>query len=406
MTTVPRHPSADDPRVILDEQLGVYEPIPPYSPRTEREAEFYTLGDGQMFINIGPHHPSTHGVLRVVFKIDGERVVDVDPVLGYLHRGVEKLCENADYHHTIAYMDPLEYVSSLFCEWPAVMAYEKLLDVQVPRRAEYIRVLSSELNRIASHLLFIGFMALDLGGLTPILYGFIERDEVVEMLAALTGQRMLFNYFRIGGVNGDLNHEFMSRLGAWMGHAAEQVEANLTLLNENELFVRRMRGVGRLDRETAFRIGVTGPSLRASGIPLDMRRTHPYSVFPELDFDIPTRDEGDCLARYLIRIDEIRQSLRIIDQCLHEMPDGPVTAKLPRLLRPQPGRAFAGVEGPRGINAVYAVSDGTDQPFRMRIHDPSFVNLQLLSLMLPGNLVADMMAVFSSLDPIMGGVDK
>ena len=209
----------------LDRDLGVFEPVPPYPPRTEREAEFYTLGDGEMFINMGPQHPSTHGVLRVVLKLDGEKVVDLDPVLGYLHRGVEKLCENADYHQAICYLDPLEYVSSLFCEWPGVMAFEKLLDVQVPRRAEYIRVLSAELNRIASHALFLGWMALDLGGLTPILWSFIERDEIVDMLASLTGQRMLFNYFRIGGVNGDLNHEFMSRLGDWMSHATEQIEA-------------------------------------------------------------------------------------------------------------------------------------------------------------------------------------
>jgi hypothetical protein len=252
MTTTARRPSADDPRIVLDRELGVFEPIPPYPPRTEREAEFYTLGDGEMFINMGPQHPSTHGVLRVVLKLDGEKIVDIDPVLGYLHRGVEKLCENADYHQVISQVDPLEYVSSLFCEWSPVMAFEQLLDVEVPRRAEYIRVLSGELNRIASHNLFAGWMALDLGGLTPILWGFIERDEIVEMLAALTGQRMLFNYFRIGGVNGDLNHEFMSRLGDWMSRAANQLEATMGLLNENEIFVRRMRGLGVLDRETAL----------------------------------------------------------------------------------------------------------------------------------------------------------
>jgi NADH-quinone oxidoreductase subunit D len=403
---IPAHASADDPRVMLEEQIGVFEPIPPYPPRTEREAEFYSLGEGEMFLNMGPHHPSTHGVLRVVLKLNGEQVVDLDPVLGYLHRGVEKLCENADYHQAICYMDPLDYLASLFNEWAAVMAFEKLLDVEVPRRAEYIRVLSTELNRVASHALFMGFMALDLGGLAPVLYSFIERDEIVEMLASLTGQRMLFNYLRIGGVNGDLNHDFMSRLGSWMSRATEQVETNLTLLNENEIFVRRMRGLGVLDRETAFRVGVTGPALRASGVPFDLRRAHPYSVFPELDFDIPTRQEGDSLARYLIRIDEIKQSLRIIDQCLHEMPDGPVIAKLPRLLRPRPGRAFGAIEGPRGLYSVYAVSDGTDQPFRMRIHDPSFVNLQLMPLLLPGNLVADTMAIMASLDPIMGGIDK
>ena len=283
---------------------------------------------------------------------------------------------------------------------------EKLLDVEVPRRAEYIRVLTSELLRIQSHALFMGWMALDLGGLTPILYSFIERDEIVEMLAAVTGQRMLFNYYRIGGVNGDLNHEFMSRLGEWMTRAAGQIEANLGLLNENEIFVRRMRGLGTLDRETAIRMCVTGPNLRSAGVPFDLRRAHPYSVYPELEFDIPTRTEGDCLARYLQRMEEVRQSLRIIDQCLHEMPDGPIMAKLPRLLRPRPGRAFGAVEGPRGVYGMHMISDGTDQPFRLKIHDPSFVHLQLVPLLMPGNLVADTMAVMASLDPIMGGIDK
>ena len=406
MTTDTRRPSSDDPRVLLDEQIGVYESVPPYPPRTEREAEFYTLRDGEMFINMGPQHPSTHGVLRVVLKLEGEKVVDIDPVLGYLHRGVEKLCENADYHQAICYTDPLEYIASLFCEWSPVMAFEKLLDVEVPRRAEYIRVLAGELNRIASHALFMGWFALDLGGITPILWSFIERDEIVEMLAALTGARMLFNYFRIGGVNGDLNHEFMSRLGIWMSRATSQIESNLTLLNENELFVRRARGLGTIDSATALRMCMTGPNLRATGLPFDVRRAHPYSVYPELDFDIPTRAEGDVLARYLIRMDEIKQSLRIIDQCLHQMPDGPVMAKLPRLLRPRPGRAYAAIEGPRGQYATYAISDGTDQPFRMRIHDPSFIHLQSVGLMMPGNLVADTMAIMASLDPIMGGVDK
>jgi len=404
-----QHPSADDPRIMLDDQIGQFEAVPPYPPRTEREAEFYSLRDGEMFLNMGPQHPSTHGVLRVVLKINGERVVDLDPVLGYLHRGVEKLCENSDYHHIISQVDPLEYVSSLFMEWAPVMAFEKLLDVQVPRRAEYIRVLTGELLRVSSHVMFQGFMALDLGGLTPILYSFIERDEIVEMLAAITGQRMLFNYFRIGGVNGDLNHEFMSRLGDWMSRAAVQVEANSGLLNENEIFVRRMRGIGVLDEATALRMGASGPNIRASGVPFDVRRAHPYSVYPELEFDIPTRGAGrggDSLDRYLLRQDEVRESLRIIDQCLHNMPDGPIMARLPRLLRPRPGRAWAAVEAPRGLFGTYVVSDGTDQPFRMKIHDPSFVNLQLVGLLMKDNLLADTMAVMSSLDPIMGGIDK
>ncbi|HEX8939446.1 MAG TPA: NADPH-quinone oxidoreductase [Candidatus Limnocylindrales bacterium] len=405
MTTEQRI-SQDDPRVTLDEQAGVFEPVPPYPPRTEREAEFYTAGDGELFLNMGPQHPSTHGVLRLVLKLNGEQIVDIDPVLGYLHRGVEKICENSDWHHINNQVDPLEYLASLFNEWPPVLAFEKLFDVQVPRRAEYIRVLTGELLRVASHTLFMGWLALDLGGLTPILYAFIERDEIVEALAAVTGARMLFNYFRIGGVNGDVNHEFLSRVGDWMSRASGQVEANGRLLNENEIFIRRTRGMGVVDREMAMRMSVSGPNLRAAGVPFDLRRAHPYSVYPELDFDIPTRQGGDSLARYLIRIDEIKQSLRIIDQCLHELPDGPVMAKLPRLLRARPGRAWGAVEGPRGIVGTYAISDGTDQPFRLRIHDPSFLHLQLLPFLMPGRLVADTMAVMASFDPVMGGVDK
>jgi NADH-quinone oxidoreductase subunit D len=403
--TTPTRPSLDDPALTIPVQrAGLFEPIP--MARTERQQEFYTLRDGEMLLNLGPQHPATHGVLRIVLKISGEQVVDLDPVIGYLHRGVEKLCENADYHQAIAYTDPLEYIASLFCEWSPVVAFEKLLDVQVPRRAEYIRVLAGELNRIASHTLYLGFFALDLGGITPILWSFLERDEIVEMLASLTGANLLFNYFRIGGVNGDLNHDFMSRLGDWMSHAGRQAEAGTALLNENEILVRRARGVGVLDRDTAMQMAVTGPNLRASGVPWDIRRAHPYSIYPELEFDVPTRAEGDCLARYLLRVDEIKQSLRIIDQCLHRMPDGPVMAKLPRLVRPRPGRAFAAIEGPRGLYGTYAISDGTDQPFRMRIHDPSFVHLQLLSLLVPGGLIADTMAINASLDPVMGGVDR
>jgi NADH-quinone oxidoreductase subunit D len=403
--TTPTRPSLDDPAFTIPlEHAGMFEPIP--LARTERQQEFYSLNDGEMLLNMGPQHPSTHGVLRVVLKISDEQVVDLDPVLGYLHRGVEKIAENSDFHHIISQLDPLEYVSSLFCEWSPVMSFEKLLDVQVPRRAEYIRVLTGELNRIASHMLFLGWYALDLGGITPILWSFAERDEIVEMLAAITGAKLLFNYFRIGGVNGDLNHEFMSRLGDWMGRAGAQLEAGMGLLNENEIFVRRARGLGVLDRETALRMCTTGPNLRASGVPFDIRRAHPYSVYPELEFDIPTRREGDSLARYLLRMDEVRQSLRIIDQCLHQMPDGPVMARLPRLLRPRPGRAYSAVEGPRGQYSCYAMSDGTDQPFRLRIHDPSFLHLQLVGLLMPGNLIADTMAIMASLDPVMGGVDK
>ena len=398
--------SLDDPDILVDTPATIYDAIPPYPPRSEREAEFYSLRDGEMLINLGPQHPSTHGVLRVVLKLDGERVVDLDPVLGYLHRGVEKICENGDWHHAISNCDPLEYVASMFSEAVPVLVAEKLLDLEIPRRAEYIRVLVWELNRIASHGLFIGWLALDLGGLTPILWGFIERDEIVEMLAALTGQRLLFNYLRIGGVNGDLNHEFMSRLGDWMSRAGKHIEDEAKLLNENEIFVQRTKGLGVVSRDMALRTCLSGPPLRATGIPFDVRRAHPYSVYPELEFEIPTRTESDSYARYMLHIDEIKQSIRIIDQVLHQMPDGPVMAKLPRLLRVPPGRAFAAFESPRGMYAGYGISDGSDQPFRLRIHDPSFFNLQAVGLLMPGHLIADTMAVMSSLDPVMGGIDR
>ena len=257
------------------------------------------------------------------------------------------------------------------------MAFEKLLDVEVPRRAEYIRVLSGELNRIASHALFMGWFALDLGGLTPILWSFIERDEIVEMLAALTGQRMLFNYFRIGGVNGDLNHEFMSRLGDWMSRATDQIEANHDAaqrerdLRPPDARPRRHRPRDRPPDVHDRARTCARPASRSTSA----GRTRTASIPSSTSTSRPA-SEGDCLARYLLRIDEIKQSLRIIDQCLHQMPDGPIMAKLPRLLRPRPGRAYAAVEGPRGQYAAYAISDGTDQPFRLRIHDPCFVHLQ------------------------------
>jgi len=399
-------PSLDDPEVMVQTQATIYDAIPPLTPRTEREAEFYELEDGEMFLNLGPQHPSTHGVLRVILKIDGEKITDLDPVLGYLHRGVEKICEYGDWHHAISNTDPLEYAASMFSEALPVLAAEQLLDLEVPRRADYIRVLAWELNRISSHALFIGWLALDLGGLTPILYGFAERDEIVEMLAALTGQKLLFNYMRIGGVNGDLNHDFLSRLGDWMSRAGARINDQATLMNENEIFVNRTKGLGALDAETALKLSMSGPPLRATGVPYDVRRAHPYSVYPELEFDVPTRTDGDSYARYLLHIEEIKQSLRIIDQVLHQMPDGPIMTKLPRLLRIPPGRAFAALESPRGQYGVYAISDGSDQPFRFRIHDPSFFNLQAVGVLTPGHLVADIMAIMASLDPIMGGIDK
>ena len=384
------------------EQVG----IPDRPPQTEREREIYALEEGEMLINMGPQHPSTHGVMRLVVKVRGEIVVDIDPVLGYLHRGIEKLCENATYTTVLTYVDPMDYLSTMHNEHAPAIAFEKLYNVRPPKRAEYIRALVVELNRIFSHGLMMGFLALDMGGLTPILYSFINRDEIVDMLSAISGQRMLFNFFRVGGVNFDTNDEFLSRLGMWRSKVLSNIEMNERMITENEIFRARTIGMGTLSGQEAIDLGVTGPNLRASGVPFDLRRAHPYSIYNELEFDVITQEGGDSYARYLQRIAEVKQSIHLIDQIMDKMPHGPVQAQVPGIIRPKPGRAYAAIESPRGLYSVYAISDGGPTPFRFRMRDPSFITLQALPKLMPGRLVADTMAIMASLDPVMGGVDK
>ncbi len=380
--------------------------IPDRPPQTEREQEVYTLEEGEMLVNMGPQHPSTHGVMRLVVKVRGEVVVDIDPVLGYLHRGIEKLCENATYTTVLTYVDPMDYLSGMHNEHAPAIAFEKLYDIRAPKRAEYIRALVVELNRVFSHGLMMGFLALDMGGLTPILYSFINRDEVVDLLSAISGQRMLFNFFRIGGVNWDTNDEFLSRLGAWRSNVLKNIEMNERMITENEIFVARTKGMGRLSGDDAIKLGVTGPNLRASGVPFDVRKAHPYSIYDELEFDVITQEGGDSYARYIQRIAEIKQSIHLIDQIMDKMPHGPVQAQVPGIVRPRPGRAYAAIESPRGLYSVYAMSDGGPTPYRFRMRDPSFISLQAIPKLMPGRLLADTMAVMASFDPIMGGVDK
>lgn len=380
--------------------------IPDRPPQTEREREVYTLDEGEMLVNMGPQHPSTHGVMRLVIKVRGEIVVDVDPVLGYLHRGIEKLCENATYTTVLTYVDPMDYLSTMHNEHAPAIAFEKLYGIKAPPRAEYIRALVVELNRVFSHGLMMGFLALDMGGLTPILYSFINRDEVVDMLSAISGQRMLFNFFRVGGVNWDTNDEFLSRLGTWRSHVLDNIEMNERMLTENEIFRGRTIGMGRLTGEDAIALGVSGPNLRASGVPFDVRTAHPYSIYRDLEFDVITQQGGDSYSRYLQRIAEMKQSIHLIDQIIDRMPHGPVQAQVPGIIRPKPGRAYGAVESPRGLYSVYAISDGGPTPYRFRMRDPSFISLQAIPKLMPGRLVADTMAVMASFDPVMGGVDK
>ena len=380
--------------------------LPDRPPQTEREREVYTLAEGEMLINMGPQHPSTHGVMRLVLKVRGEVVIDIDPVLGYLHRGIEKLCENATYTTVMTYVDPMDYLSSMHNEHAPAIAFEKLYGVQAPKRAEYIRALVVELNRVFSHGLMMGFLSLDMGGLTPILYGFINRDEVVDMLSAISGQRMLFNFFRVGGVNFDANDEFFSRLGTWRSGVLKTIDMNERILTDNEIFRGRTIGMGVLSGKDAISLGVSGPNLRASGVAFDVRKAHPYSIYPELEFEVITQSGGDVYARYIQRIAELKQSIHLIDQIVDRMPHGPVQAQVPGIIRPKPGRAYAAVESPRGLYSVYAISDGGPNPYRFRMRDPSFISLQAIPKLMPGHLIADTMAVMASFDPVMGGVDK
>jgi NADH-quinone oxidoreductase subunit D len=380
--------------------------LPDRPPQTEREVEVYTLEEGEMLVNMGPQHPSTHGVMRLVVKVRGEVVTDIDPVLGYLHRGIEKLCEEATYTTVLTYVDPMDYLSTMHNEHAPAIAFEKLFGVTPPRRAEYIRALVVELNRVFSHSLMMGFLALDMGGITPILYGFINRDEIVDMLSAISGQRMLFNFFRVGGVNWDTNDEFLSRLGTWRSHVLKNVEMSERVITDNEVFRSRTIGMGTLSGKDAIALGVSGPNLRASGVPFDVRKAHPYSIYPELEFEVITQPGGDSNARYLQRIAEIKQSIHLIDQIIDRMPHGPVQAQVPGIIRPKPGRAYAAIESPRGLYSVYAISDGGPNPYRFRMRDPSFVSLQAIPKLMPGRLIADTMAVMASFDPVMGGVDK
>ena len=380
--------------------------LPDRPPQTERERQVYTLEEGEMLVNMGPQHPSTHGVMRLVLKVRGEVVIDIDPVLGYLHRGIEKLCENATYTTVMTYVDPMDYLSSMHNEHAPAIAFEKLYGVQAPKRAEYIRALVVELNRVFSHGLMMGFLSLDMGGLTPILYGFINRDEVVDMLSAISGQRMLFNFFRVGGVNFDANDEFFSRLGTWRSGVLKTIDMNERILTDNEIFRGRTIGMGVLSGKDAISLGVSGPNLRASGVAFDVRKAHPYSIYPELEFEVITQSGGDVYSRYIQRIAELKQSIHLIDQIVDRMPHGPVQAQVPGIIRPKPGRAYAAVESPRGLYSVYAISDGGPNPYRFRMRDPSFISLQAIPKLMPGHLIADTMAVMASFDPVMGGVDK
>ncbi|MFL2783495.1 MAG: NADH-quinone oxidoreductase subunit D [Dehalococcoidia bacterium] len=359
-----------------------------------------------LMINMGPQHPSTHGVFRLVLWIDGERIVKSVPHIGYLHRGSEKICESEHYNQVITLFDRLDYVGNLNNELAFCLAAEKIMEIEVPERAEYIRVILCELNRIASHLLFYGVYGLDAGAMTPMLYAFRERERVQELFESVTGARLMHNYIRIGGLKEDVPSDFKDRVLRLTDQLKSGIDECDELLSQNEMFLARTKGVGKLSGRDAVDYGVTGPALRASGVSEDIRITDTYSIYDRFDFGIPIGTEGDCWDRFYVRVEEMRESLRIIDQALKDLPDGDIAANVRRIIRPPKGEVFVRTESPRGDLAVFLVSDGTDTPYRVKVRAPSFANLQALNHMLKSSYLADAVLILGSIDVIMGEVDR
>jgi len=384
-----------------------------------------------MVLNMGPQHPSTHGVLRVLLEMDGEVIRKAEPIIGYLHRGIEKLAEHKTYHQVIPLTDRLDYLNPIGNNLAYVLAVERLLDLEVPPRAQFIRVLMAELTRIQSHLVWLGTHALDIGAMTPILYCFREREEILNLFEMVSGARMNLSYLRIGGVAADLPAGFVERLQTFLEAFPARVDEYEALLTKNPIWLQRTQGVGVISAQQAINLGLTGPLLRSTGVEWDLRKAMPYSGYERFDFLVPTRRNGDVYDRYLIRLEEMRQSVRIIRQVLDGLPEGPVKADAPKvvpppkedvLTRPEallrhfylvfegfhvpPGEYYSAVESPRGELGFYVVSDGGPRPYRLRIRTPSYVNIQAIPVMGEGRMIPDMVAVIGSIDICLGEIDR
>lgn len=357
-------------------------------------------------LNLGPQHPSTHGVYRAILTLDGEYVRGMENVIGYLHRGMEKLAENRTYTQFIPYPDRMDYAAAMLNEIGYVQAVEKLAGIEVPERAEYIRIIVGELQRIASHLVMIGSLALDLGGYTPWMYCFRDREKILDLFEIVSGSRMTPNYMRIGGVAGDLPPGFISEVKKFTDSMPASFAEYDNIITGNEIFIARTKGVGLLPAEMALAYGITGPNLRAAGINYDLRKVAPYGIYDRFDFDVPVLENGDSFDRFVIRIAEMKQSIRIIEQAVEGLPEGPIMAKVPRVLRPPEGEVYHQIEAAKGSLGYYVVSDGTNKPYRLHIHGPSFVNLGALPKICLGTTIQDVVATIASIDFILGEVDR
>ena len=386
-----------------------------------------------MMLNMGPQHPATHGVLRVVLHLDGEVIVKAVPHIGYLHRGIEKLCEHITYQQCLPYTDRMDYLASICNNIGFVLAVEKLLGVQdaIPERAKTAEVIMFELGRIESHLVGIGTNALDLGAMSAFLYCFKERERIYEILETVCGARLTTSYPRVGGLPLDLPDDFEEKIRNFLKIFPKTLVEVDKLLTRNKIWIERTKGVAYISPEDAIDLGLTGPALRGSGIPYDIRKANPYLGYENYDFDVPVTTEGDAYSRYLCRFEEMRQSLRIIQQAIDNLPDGPYAADLPDVVlpekkltytrmeslirhfvlvyegfKPEPGEVQHAVENPKGELSYYLISDGSGKPYRMRVRGPSFVNMQALSNMVKGSLIADVIAAIGSLDIVLGEIDR
>ncbi len=408
---------------------------------TERPAGYHALtvdeerrGDFDtrfMRINVGPQHPSTHGVLRLVVDLDGERIVRISPQIGYLHTGFEKTMEHRTYQQVITYTNRMDYVHSFAHDLAYVLSAEKLMEARVPERAQRVRVILTELNRIASHLVFLGTGILDMGALTLFFYTMREREQLLDIFESVTGVRMNFGYFRVGGLYRDVPESFEHDVRAFLAGFPKMLDQYATMFMKNDIFVNRTKGVGVIPRERALEYGLTGPSLRASGVPLDFRKAEPYSGYEEYAFEVPTSEEGDAFARFEMRFREMTQCLRIVEQALDRLEPGPVQDPDRRIslpprseletsmeavifhfklvtegFHPPRGVSYVATESARGELGYYLVSDGGSMPYRVKVRVPSLINLQSLELACVGGLFADMVVNIATLDPVMGDVDK
>jgi NADH-quinone oxidoreductase subunit D len=369
-------------------------------------AETTFLDSTELVLNMGPQHPSTHGVLRIILKLDGEKVMGTECVVGYLHRGVEKIAENRTYAMFVPYVDRMDYCAAVSNGLGYCLAVEKLLSAEVPARAQAVRVILTELNRIASHLVWLGTHALDIGAITPLFYTLREREEILKIFENYCGARLTTHAFRIGGLQYEIYEGFEKETKAFCDVFDEKIDEYEELLTGNRIWKERLEGVGILNAEDCKAYGVTGPLLRAAGVKWDLRRAQPYSGYEKYDFEIPTRENGDTFDRYIVRMQEMRQSIRIIRQAVEGIPEGPIMGKVAKVIKPPIGEAYVSIEAPKGELGYYVVSDGTVNPYRVRVRPPSFVNLQAVEKMAQGALVADLVAIVGTIDIVLGEVDR